>query len=356
MRILFKNAVFLSLTLTALFIKTYEMKTSCGIANIDHPCLQELIDSALIQRLKYVDQSGPLAYYGYCPFFSRYEHSVGVLALIQKANRNLAEEVAGLLHDASHTAFSHVADILFKIKDQNHSYQDSIHLKFLETLHVSDIIDTYDLTLEGINPDAGSFFALEQPLPALCADRIQYTIHTGLLFNKISPQEAEQIITDLTFVNNEWVFTDIKSAQKFAHLSVLFTKEFWGSPLNSAINDCFVTMLKNALQEKTISYHDIQYSTDQHVLEKINKSKNRKIIQCIEYLSHIEDHFEIVTEQSNPFCNYLTINSKFRGTDPFVRVSTDSIVHLSDLDDSFKKEFLETQEWCHNGYILRIDW
>lgn len=90
----------------------------------------------ILQRLKYVDQAGPITYFGYMPYFNRYEHSIGVLALLQKANAPLNEQVAGLLHDISHTIFSHIADHLLYKSNLEKSYQDTVHLKFLKTMHV----------------------------------------------------------------------------------------------------------------------------------------------------------------------------------------------------------------------------
>ena len=44
---------------------------------------------------------------------TRYEHSVGVMLLARRVGGGLREQVAALLHDVSHTAFSHVIDHVF---------------------------------------------------------------------------------------------------------------------------------------------------------------------------------------------------------------------------------------------------
>lgn len=336
-------------------IYSSEIETSCGIAQINHPCLQELLNSPVMQRLKNIDQSGPYAHYGYCKFFSRYEHSLGVLALVQKANRDFAEQVAALLHDASHTVFSHLADTLYKTKDKSHSYQDSIHLKYLETQGVEFIINKFGLTINEINPDNPKFKALEQELPYLCADRIQYTIHTGLLFNEINPQEAQKIIHDLEFKNNTWLFKTLESAQRFAYLSLTFTKKFWDSPLNSAIYDCYTKILEHALQDKTISHSDIHYGTDDQIITMIHASKNPEIIKLLGYIKNIHSHFKVIEQEENPY-NSINIQPKFRGTNPLILQDDQSIVSLFDIDPVFQKDFLETKEWCTKGYTIQIDW
>ncbi len=81
---------------------------------MNNPLLEEIFMSPAMIRLDGIDQSGPPAHFGVVPTFSRRDHCNGVWALLKRANVSLEEQVTGLLHDASHTAFSHLADLLFK--------------------------------------------------------------------------------------------------------------------------------------------------------------------------------------------------------------------------------------------------
>ena len=81
-----------------------------GNTNIDEPILTDLISSAAIQRLKGISQYGiPQKYYSF-PGFSRFEHSLGTMLLLKKLGAGTLEQIAGLLHDVNHTAFSHLTD------------------------------------------------------------------------------------------------------------------------------------------------------------------------------------------------------------------------------------------------------
>ena len=89
------------------------------------PSVVELLESKVMQRLKGVDQHGIPHYFCNLSPFSRFDHSVGVYLLVKNAGASDKEQIAALLHDASHTAFSHTADFLFKNKGnfhQEHSY------------------------------------------------------------------------------------------------------------------------------------------------------------------------------------------------------------------------------------------
>jgi HD superfamily phosphohydrolase len=90
------------------------VETFLGPVEENNPVVLKLLDSKAIQRLKLIDQSGPTAYFlKNFRRFSRYDHSLGVYALLKRYNASQEEQIAGLLHDASHTAFSHIGDWIF---------------------------------------------------------------------------------------------------------------------------------------------------------------------------------------------------------------------------------------------------
>ncbi len=84
-----------------------------GQTEISEPVVLELINSPSMQRLKGVSQHGHFEPYFPNTAFSRFEHSLGVFILLKKFGAGLPEQIAGLLRDVSHTAFSHVADYVF---------------------------------------------------------------------------------------------------------------------------------------------------------------------------------------------------------------------------------------------------
>ena len=88
-----------------------------GMIQIDDPAVRALIASPSLQRLKEIDQAGFLT-----PFrpeedkITRFEHSVGVYVLLKLYGASLEEQVSGLIHDVSHTAFSHCVIIYLHMK------------------------------------------------------------------------------------------------------------------------------------------------------------------------------------------------------------------------------------------------
>jgi HD superfamily phosphohydrolase len=326
--------------------------TLWGYEEMDNPLLEEVFSSPTMVRLDGIDQSGPTAYFGLVPNFSRRDHCNGVWALLKRAHVSVEEQVAGLLHDASHTVFSHLADFLFKHDEVIHHgcYQDSIHEWFLDTMKIPTITKKFGISLHMLNPDNPSYTALERPLPDLCADRIQYNIHTGVVFHHINQQEASEIVNDLHFEQNRWFFETPKLAKKFAQLSVTFTKHVWGAEYNYAFYQVFVQILEKALAEKLITKDEMHFGTDKEVLKKVQKSTNPKIKELLKQCENIYAHFTVVEFGKGDF----NFKPKFRGVNPLVRIKKNTFKTLTEIDAEFKKEFELTKNWCQNGYGIII--
>src|SRR5450759_5260443 len=91
-----------------------------GDVAIDDPQVLDLIACPTFQRLKGVKQAGPSAFAFPFKTVTRHEHSLGVYLLLRRLGADRREQVAGLLHDISHTAFSHAVDFLVSSDEQDH--------------------------------------------------------------------------------------------------------------------------------------------------------------------------------------------------------------------------------------------
>src|SRR3989338_7468896 len=143
-----------------------------GDVEITEPVLTELLNSSALLRLQKIQQFGtPNKYLPY-PGYSRYKHSVGVLLLLRRLGANIEEQVAGLTHDVSHTAFSHIIDWVVG-STAKEDFQDSNHRNYIYTSKLNEVFLKH-----GFDPEKLAvhyhYTLLEQDSPALCADRIDY--------------------------------------------------------------------------------------------------------------------------------------------------------------------------------------
>lgn len=245
-----------------------------GEFEITEPVVLELINSPALQRLKYIDQAGykplwvkPEADVGEYEY-SRFVHSLGVYLLLRKYNAPLDEQIAGLIHDVSHAVFSHCIDYVLDAgseTEQNH--QDNIFADFVGQTEIPAIIKKYGFDLDHILNDE-NFPLKENDLPDLCADRIDYSLRTAVIFGELVGRDKDYLLENLTAENGQWVFGDFASAKKYAELFLKLNTVYYAG-LSSAVmyrtvGDC----LRHALQKGYVNEEDL-YATEPAVLEKI---------------------------------------------------------------------------------------
>lgn len=156
--------------------------------------LADLIRSAPLQRLKRIHQGG--AAYLVNPEWNgtRYEHSVGVMLLIRRLGGSLEEQIAGLLHDVGHTAFSHVVDYVYGEGREN--LHERWHRRIWRDSEIAAILQKHGFHPESIL--SGNWTLLEKPLPDLSADRIDYTLRDRVRYGGLSLSEVERFLDDLS--------------------------------------------------------------------------------------------------------------------------------------------------------------
>ncbi len=329
-----------------------------GTVDFQEPVLKELCASPVMQRLKHIHQYG--TYFISHPFsggrtFTRYSHSLGVLKMLQLAKEKGAEispaqMVAALLHDCSHTAFSHSTDVLFMGGYTKGAYQDKIHERFLRKYGILDIVKKYGFSLADILPDHPQHTALEQPTPNICADRLEYNLHSGYLTGLLTDQDRQAILADIRFENNQWYFTDPALAAKLARISLYNALHTWGSPASLLTGMHASKALKILVDQKIITLEDIKYNkNDDEIWKIMAESPIPEVRQAVNAILHIDDTFKIVNEGEHD----MIVKGKFSGIDPFVLVNG-HMMRLTACDPLYREEFLRTKEVVHRGRPIKF--
>lgn len=157
--------------------------------------LEELILSKSMQRLKGIHQGGASYLVNSLWNVTRYEHSVGVMLLIKQLGGSLEEQIAGLLHDVSHTAFSHVID--FVLDNDAEDYHEGIIMDVLRNSEIPMILKKYNYNYEHILLNSSKWALLEQPAPDLCADRVDYTLRDMYKYGQVSLEDIQKFLNDI---------------------------------------------------------------------------------------------------------------------------------------------------------------
>lgn len=241
--------------------------------------LEELIKSAPVQRLKGVYQGGASFLVNPKWNVTRYEHSIGVMLLIKRLGGTIEEQIAGLLHDVSHTAFSHVIDFVFK--NEAEDYHENIFQQVIDQSEIPEILKKHGYDADDLLLNDTRWTLLEQPAPELCADRIDYTLRDMYQYGQITLREAE-IFLDHLVVRNGRVFPNgIETAEWFVRVYYKEVIDFFMNPVNVYGYEYLAQTLKAALKHNVIAAEDL-LKTDQEVLGILHSSENDEVLRLLE--------------------------------------------------------------------------
>ncbi len=233
-----------------------------GEVSIDDPALLALIARPTFQRLRGIRQAGPSAISYAFKDVTRYEHSLGVHILLRRLGAGPTECLAGLLHDISHTAFSHAVDFLFTSDEQDH--HESLKPEFLRR---PDMVAA--LAALGHRPeeffDDSVFPLLERPLPWLCADRLDYFFRDSIACRVSTPDLVSTFLDSLVVVDQTIAFNEVDVARLAADRFAEMNRDWWASDVESFIYNEFADALREGFALGVLTRADL-FADDAHVL------------------------------------------------------------------------------------------
>lgn len=319
-----------------------------GSCEITDSLLCEIIRSPEFQRLKGVHQYGPWCFVVGPTDYTRWEHSLGVFQLTVQYGGSYYEQIAALLHDVSHTVFSHVGGWIYhsdyRIADR---HQDDIHGWFIENSSIAHLLSDYGIDPEVVHHKGNGFAVLEQPLPDICADRLDYNLQGAYYEGLASQEDIDFMLASLHFHDGYWYFDNVDAARMFAHNSVCMTRNIWGSPSNGIIYRILGSLLRYAVDTGLLTQYDIHFSHDADIWQRLQNADDTYIH---EYLFLLNRHHTLTLY--DPEMYDFWVQAKFRGIDPWVLVDN-QYMRLSAYDSEFARLYGTTYEAVTSGWPVR---
>ncbi|MBU1202481.1 HD domain-containing protein [Patescibacteria group bacterium] len=313
-----------------------------GKIEINEPVLLELMQSFPLERLKGINQAGASQYALNKPI-NRYEHSVGVMILLKILGAPLEEQIAGLLHDVPHTAFSHVIDYVFENED--HEFHEKFHEEIIKKSDIPGILKKYNFDLDRLL-DENNFPLLERKLPDLCADRIDYALRDRVGYLKEGERVASYI-ADFVTVNNEIVFSKPDIALYFAKDFLDMDYRVWSAPLEIALFQILANAIKIALAENIISKDDL-FEDDKFVYDKLKNSANQ---QVLDLLAKLNPKLVIDFDKNN--YDFFSKN-KLRFVDPKFVDTDGNLKRVTERFPEFIDDLKKHEDWTLGGHYIKI--
>ncbi|MGL5149800.1 MAG: HD domain-containing protein [Clostridium sp.] len=244
--------------------------------------LEKLINTKEMQRLKGVHQGG--ASYLINPKWNvtRYDHSIGTMLLIRSLGGSIEEQIAGLLHDISHTAFSHVIDFVFK--NSNEDYHEEIYNEIVEASEIPKILEENGYDYKDILFNESKWTILERKAPKLCGDRVDYTLRDMYHYGYITKDEINDFLKDLTVFEGEIVVNSVEAGEWLCGAYYKETVGFFMNLHNVYANDRLSKALKIAVDLKEVSLEDL-VKEDDVVYDLLRSSSSLEVIELIDSIN-----------------------------------------------------------------------
>jgi len=224
----------------------------------------ELLETDAVKRLSGIHQSGAIFLVNPDICHSRLEHTIGVTMLIKKMGGSELEQIAGLLHDVSHTAFSHVGDYVFDHVDED--YHEKVFAEVIYRSEIPDVLLKYGYNVNQIL--YGTFDILEQPLPLLCADRLDYTLRDAVHGGIISRQSAREFLSAVVLSDGKIAVTKDDQVKWINEVFEKLNNEVFKLPLHLYANGKMAELIRSFLKKGLLKESDM-FKTDTLLLNKI---------------------------------------------------------------------------------------
>jgi HD superfamily phosphohydrolase len=296
-----------------------------GSVEINEPVLLDVMESAAMQRLKGVLQHGISGLVGVTKPTTRFEHSVGAMLLVWRLGAAVPEQIAALLHDVSHTAFSHVIDYVYGGHDSQ-SYHDEVKEVYVAGSDIPAVLEQHGYNWRDFLHEE-DYPLLEQPAPALCADRLDYFLRDSLDLGLMNTADVAHILEHLVVFDGRIMTDDVTAARQLAYTYMAADKGSWANFREVGLYELAATAIKRGLALGAITQADI-WGTDAAAWAKLHAYPDPDL-QATLQLVHPETQF--IWDEENPT---FRVSTKLRTIDP--GVLQDGVVRpLSSLDAHF---------------------
>ena len=316
-----------------------------GPVVLDEPLLADLYRAKAVQRLGFIYQGGITAFINPARRTTRLDHSVGVMTLLHQMGAGLLEQAAGLIHDVPHTAFSHVVDFLYP--SQEHTFHEAHRESVIAASDLPEILDRHRLDWRIVS-DADRFSLLEQPLPALCADRLDYFLRDGVGMGLVSSTEAAQLLAHLRVWEGRIVVDEMDVACWLGDRFMAIDDTVWCSVQEIGWYVAMARALGAAMQAGVLTESDL-WGTDEAVLQRLRAAR---LLQIQRWLDLLRQDVHFVRDDVHP--DLVTL-PKVRAVDPPV-LADGQVRPLSHLDVDFSRRKASYLAGKQGQWGLRIEY
>ncbi len=305
---------------------------------INEPVIAALVASKPMQRLKQISQDGASHFIQPIRDVTRYEHSIGAWYLSYLYHRPIEEQIASLLHDIPHTAFSHVIDIV--MDDVDDAYHDKFTKEVILASEIPEICAKHHIDIKKVL-NKENYQLLENDLPDISVDRWDYFMRDGFAFGVLPKQVIRLFVKSVKEKDAQFYFEDTRVASLFALMFITCSRLIWLDPSSHGSYYVLADVLKHAVKQGILSEKDF-FKTDDDVLGMLRAAHDKKIDALLARLQPGKEFIYADKEHADYYGR-----NKPRFVDPLVE-QNGTLKRVSELVPSVRyyfDEFKDRYQW-----------
>lgn len=291
-------------------------------------------------------------------FYSNLEHSIGVALIIWKFTKDKKQTLAGLFHDIATPAFKHCIDFMKGDHEKQESTEELTSKIIKESKEIMELLNRDGIKLEEVD-DYHKYPIADNDTPQLSADRLEYTLINGILFDSKDIWNLEQVkkfYNNIIILKNEQGieelgFKDAKIVEEY----ISYAKDIW--PLwitnKDKIAMQFIADVVKRMSEKgLITEKDLYTLTEQEIIDKIENCNEREITESFKLFRNTTKIEESDEPVANKYC--ISIKAKKRYVIPLAKTENGNkrINEISEIAKKHIDNYLkwETKKYAYFGF------
>ena len=292
---------------------------------ITAPVILALLQTQAISRLKGIMQHGITGLIGVTNQTTRFDHSLGAMALVERLGGSLQEQIAALLHDVSHTALSHVIDYVYDQHDDQ-SYHEEMKTWYVEQSDLPQTLADHGFDWRDFLEDE-AYTLLEQPAPALCADRVDYFLRDGADLGLLTQADISFILAHLIVHQNRIVVDSVEAAKLMAYQYMAADDASWSNFVEVGLYELTAQAIRTGLRLGAISEADF-WTIDQTLWDKLTGYDETTLQNWLRWIS---PDTQFIWDEATPT---FRVSSKIRTIDPDILIE-DQLRPLSEIEPTY---------------------
>lgn len=321
--------------------------------------LLKYIAAPEIQRLSGVtpycgiDQSG---IYNFANSHTIFDHSIGVALITWRFTHDKRQTLAALFHDIASPAFKHCIDFL----NGDYETQESTEERTSEIIRNSRSIMRQlkrDGILAGEISDCRLFPIVDNDIPGLSADRLEYTLSNGYFtYETWTLDQVKRFIDDITILKNEndideLGFRDLTTCKEFVLGSLTLFEEYRSDNCRT-IMQFIADIIKSMELRDYLTLDDLYTMSEREVVDWILSCGDKTLTEAFRQLQRATCVYSSNTIKKDRYC--VSVKTKTRYIIPLVQgdseVGPSRIVDLSRHTARAIKKYLDAKSSKYVGF------